>query len=110
MLFLGNVTENGTLFSLSDVDYDPSFVPLFYDNIDALFGNNTELRQQSISLCGSTNFQCLFDYVLTADSQAVKESQKSLTDFDTEQKQLSKLRSSCSILNSFLYDFTSSTE
>ena len=89
--FLGNVTDTSTLFSLSDPDYDSTFVPLFYDNIDTLFGNNTELRNKSIAVCGGyTNFQCLFDYVMTADSQAVSESQSSLSEFETEQKQLSK--------------------
>ena len=86
----GNVTENTTLFSLPNVDYDPSFVPKFYDSIDDLFGNNTELRQQAISLCGPTKFHCLFDYALTSDAQAVSESQSSLNDFEAEEKQLSK--------------------
>ena len=66
-------------------------MPLFFDDIDTLFGNKTEIRQQAISVCGgSTNFQCLFDYVMTADSQAVRESQLSLMDYEREQKQLSK--------------------
>ena len=89
--FLGNVTENHTLFSISYPDYDPTFVPLFSDNIDTLFGNNTNLRNQALSLCGGTsNLQCLFDFALTADSQAVSESQSSLSEFETEQKKLSK--------------------
>ena len=87
---LGNVTGSASLFSIVDLDYNASFVPLFYDNLDTLFGNDTELRQKAIALCGSNNFQCMFDYVLTSDSQQVQESQTSLSTFETEQKQLRK--------------------
>ena len=88
--FPGNVTSNDSLFSLSDPEYNASFVPVFFDNVDQLFGNDTELQRNAEAACGSSNFQCLFDYVLTADSQAVKESQTSLQEFQTEEKILSK--------------------
>lgn len=85
------MTGNSSLFSIPDSEYDSSFVPLFYDNTADLFGNNTELKQQAELTCGSSSFQCLFDYVLTADTKAVTESQSSLQEFQTEEKILRKL-------------------
>ena len=90
--FPGNVTGNNSLFTLPDVDYDPSFVPSFFDDISALFGNNTALRESAIKLCGNTtaNFTCLFDMSLTADLQAVQNTQTSLQTLETQAKILSK--------------------
>ena len=88
--FSGNVTGNYSLFSLPDPDFDSSFVPAFFNDIDQIFGNNTELKNKSIALCGEKNFQCLFDYALTGDRQAVMESQSSLKDFEAEEKTLRK--------------------
>ena len=91
LLFSGNITKSDSLFTLPDPDFDPSFVPFFMDSVDQLFGNNTKLRSEAIKLCGSTtNFICLFDFVLTADTKAVKESQSALTTFETEEKVLRK--------------------
>ena len=78
------------MFSLPDPDYNASFVPLFYDSTEQLFGNNTQLQADAEKVCGKTNFVCLFDFVLTADANAVKESQATLTKFTTEEKVLSK--------------------
>jgi len=83
---LWSVNGSNSLFSLPDPDFDPSFVPVFFDDINRIFGNNTELKNKSIALCGEKNFQCLFDYALTGDRQAVMESQSSLKDFEAEEK------------------------
>ena len=85
----GNVTLNGSLFSLEDPDFDSSFVPGFYDTIDDLFGNNTVLKQNAIEICGGTSsFICLFDVALTGDRTSSTESQSSLEAFETEKKTL----------------------
>ena len=83
------------MLTLPDPDYNASFVPLFYDNTEQLFGNNTQLQADAEKVCGKTNFVCLFDFVLTADTTAVKESQATLTEFATEEKVLSK----CSVMS-----------
>ena len=90
IIFSGNVAGNYSLFSIPDPDFDSSFVPAFLDSVDQLFGNNTELRSKAEAVCGASNFQCLFDYTLTADAQAVSESQASLQEFQTEERILSK--------------------
>ena len=85
---LGNVTGNGSLFTKYDPDFDPSFVPTFFDDKKQVFGNNTQLKADAVAVCGSSNFQCLFDFALTADKQMVIESQTSLQEFETEQRVL----------------------
>ena len=92
------MTGNHSLFSISDPDVDPSFVPVFFDSVNELFGNNTELKQKAEAACGSSNFQCLFDYTLTADSQAVAESQSSLQEFETEERILRMLHNLHSLI------------
>ena len=88
----GNITNNGSMLTLSDPEYDPTFVPLFLDNIDALFGNNTALRNKAIEVCGgTTSFTCLFDVSLTGDENAAKEAQGSLKTFETDKKKLGEL-------------------
>ena len=89
--FSGNVTGNDSLFTLSDPGFDPSFVPLFFDDIRQIFGNNSALEKAAKAVCGDSNFQCLFDYALTADKQAVTESQASIKEFETEEKILRML-------------------
>ena len=85
----GNITNNGSMLTLSDPEYDPTFVPLFLDNIDALFGNNTALKNKAIEVCGgTTSFTCLFDVKLTGDENAAKEAQASLKTFETDKKKL----------------------
>ena len=86
----GNVPANDSFFSIPDRDFEASFVPAFFDNIDKTFGNNTELKKKALAICGEGNIQCLFDYALTADSQAVTESQSSLKEFEAEEKVLRK--------------------
>ncbi|EDV29249.1 uncharacterized protein TRIADDRAFT_51362 [Trichoplax adhaerens] len=39
---------------------DPDFLPLFSDNITALFGGDNDLYQQALSSCGN-NIPCLYD-------------------------------------------------
>ncbi len=91
VFFSGETTGNNSLFTLPDPDYDASFVPLFFDDIDALFGNNTALKKKAEDLCGKKQFECLFDVALTADTQAAAESKSSQQDFESEKKTLSKL-------------------
>ena len=51
-------------------DYkDPNFVPVFSDNIPALFGNNTAFYDQAVAQCGNNN-ECLFDAALTLNLEA----------------------------------------
>ena len=90
--FSGNVTGNDSLFSLSDPGFNPSFVPIFFDDIKQIFGNNTDLEATAKAICGDSNFQCLFDYALTADRQAVTESQASVKEFETEERILRTLQ------------------
>ena len=90
MYFIGNVTGSDSLFTLADPDYDPTFVPLFFDDIDVLFGNNTALRAKAVALCGESKFSCLFDVALTADTQAAIDSRTSEGDYETEKKALSE--------------------
>ena len=90
MIILGNVTSDESLFSLPFLEANDSFVPLFYDNIEELFGNNTQLKSEAETVCGANNFVCLFDYVLTKDTKAVTESQSSLKVFEEDEKILSK--------------------
>ena len=79
------------MFTLPYVGFDPSFVPLFFDDIDSLFGNNTALKQKAIEVCGGTSsFTCLFDMSLTEDSTSSTESQSSLNDFEVEKKVLGR--------------------
>ena len=77
--------------SIPDPEFNASFVPGFFDDIDKMFGNNTELKTKSIALCGATNFICLFDYALTGDEQSVTESQSSLQSFEAEKKAIGEL-------------------
>ena len=90
IIFSGNITGNSSFFSIPDPDFNASFVPTFFDNIDQIFGNDTALKSKAIEVCKSQSFQCLFDYALTADSQAVTESQSSLQEFETEERILSE--------------------
>ncbi|RDD39041.1 Mucin-like protein, partial [Trichoplax sp. H2] len=48
---------------------DPSFTPVFSENIQALFGNNTEFYDQAVAQCGNNN-ECLFDAALTLNLNA----------------------------------------
>ena len=87
----GNVTGNNSLFTLPDVEFDASFVPKFFDNLEDLFGNNTALKEEAIRICGSTaNFACLFDISLTGDKKSVIESKTTLETFDKEEQAIRK--------------------
>ena len=81
---------NQSCFTLSDPDYDPSFVPSFFDDIDTLFGNFTDLKNRAIATCGSTNFQCLFDISLTKDFTSATENKAATENFAAAEKSLSK--------------------
>ena len=86
--FLGKVNES--LFTLNDPDYDALFVPHFFDDIDALFGNQTDLKNRALEICAETDFPCLFDVSLTKDINAAIESKVTVEEFSTEEKTLSK--------------------
>eukprot|EP00794_Sanderia_malayensis_P002636 gene2636-3050_t len=83
---LWELRGNKSLFTLNDTEYDKGFIPLFFDNIHDLFGNNTALKEKAIALCGKSSFTCLFDVMLTGDTTAASESKSTLEDFNTEQK------------------------
>ena len=78
------------MFTLPDPDYDPTFVPLFFDTIDTLFANNTALKEKALATCGATSFTCLFDASITGDVNAASESKGSLDLFETENKTICK--------------------
>ncbi|RDD39051.1 Fibrillin-2 [Trichoplax sp. H2] len=48
---------------------DSNFTPIFGQNIQALFANNTELYNQAVAQCGN-NSECLFDAALTLNLDA----------------------------------------
>ena len=75
---------------MKDPYCDPSFVPSFYDDIDTLFGNDTDLKNRAIATCGLTNLQCLFDISLTKDFSAATENKATMVNFAAKQKLLSK--------------------
>ncbi len=98
--FSGRVDGNQSLFTLDNTGFDASYTPLFFDNIDDLFGNNTMLKERAISLCGKKSFTCLFDVMLTGDTKAAAERKSTLEEFDAEQKILGTLHPIPIILSS----------
>ncbi|RDD42220.1 Mucin-like protein, partial [Trichoplax sp. H2] len=71
---LWQVTQSNTIFTyLSGLSYnnytDPSFTPIFGDNIQNLFGNNTEFYNQAVAQCNNNN-ECLYDAALTLNLEA----------------------------------------
>ncbi len=86
----GEVTGNNSLFTMADPEYNSSFVPLFFESIEKLFGNNTALKEKALTVCSATDVTCLFDVALTGDTQAAAESQSSERDYEIEKKDLSK--------------------
>ncbi|EDV26974.1 uncharacterized protein TRIADDRAFT_54448 [Trichoplax adhaerens] len=56
-------------FNAPDEIKDLNFTPIFGQNIQALFANNTELYNQAVAQCGN-NSECLFDAALTLNLDA----------------------------------------
>ena len=85
------MTRKDSLFTVADADFDSSFVPGFYDNLDDLFGNNTALKEEALRVCGGeSKFTCLFDASLTGNRKSAVESKTALEAFDSEDKIISK--------------------
>ena len=66
---------------------DPNFVPIFGDNIIALFGNNTLFYNQSLARCGNDR-DCLYDAALTLNLDAAISSKENSQQEDEIDNQL----------------------
>ncbi|EDV18699.1 uncharacterized protein TRIADDRAFT_62820 [Trichoplax adhaerens] len=84
-LWMINASDSLFTYSngLSASNYsDPNFTPIFGQNIQALFANNTELYNQAVAQCGN-NSECLFDAAVVSKdtSQIYQDTSNQLENF-----------------------------
>ncbi|RDD36690.1 Mucin-like protein [Trichoplax sp. H2] len=65
---------------------DLTFVPVFSDNITALFGDNTALLQQAQQACGN-DLSCLYDASQTLDIKLAVQAKENVDSFNSAEKQ-----------------------
>ena len=93
-LTIGHINASSSLFSYSHgmgpSNYsDPSFIPNFSKDINKIFGNNTQIRDEAIKLCnGDAN--CLFDAAETLSISIAVTSKNTSKAIATTQTDISK--------------------
>lgn len=83
---------------------DPNFIPIFAENIEALFGNNTAFYQQSLAACNNDT-QCLYDAALTLNLNAATSGKNASEQYQEGNSELENFPPTISGLESYNVTF-----
>lgn len=90
--FIGRITDAESLFTYpagigTDNFTDPNYVPNFSKDPDALFKNNTALKEKALEVCGN-DLTCLYDVAETSNLQLAARSKDIDQQYETVQKDI----------------------